>query len=910
MRLNLPFASALIAAAATAAMAIPSVTFAQSALTPAGKDWPYTTGNLGSQGYSSLTQITKANVKHLDAAWVTHTAAEPVTSPVAGPGSTDTGQQTTPIVVDGIMYANTAGGGVIALDGATGAVKWKWFPSVAANGYGPARTQRGVTLGDGKIFTTAAGNRVVALNKDTGAVIWATVPVAPSGETIAGVSKVRPMYHDGLVFMGNNDNNRGAMFALRAGDGSVAWSFFSTYPSGTSFTDVNGKTVAAGDSFTTDKTPNDTPNNCYLTAGATPWQGGTVDPELGMIYVAFGNVRSCSGAQNGAGRPGDNLFGSSVVALDLKTGAYKWHFQAVRHDIWDMDNALPPVLADVGIDGKKQKVMFYGSKSGFQFTLDRATGKPALPIEDRAVPGDTRSKPALTQPFPLQSLFMPLCVSLQNLGSAIPGDPNRMVPNWNGYQAEPDPANPGQLRLTLKTPNYLTAEEPFMVGPERKGCMYDGAYDGFVYMSMTSQNGGNDMTNTSVSPRLNMRYIGLSYAPVGHPLSSGGNGLRQLGGYQTGAILGVNNSTGQVVWYKPLKLDLSRQHNPLVTGSDLLFHTQMDGFLVARDAATGEEVWRFQMGAASQAGTIAYEINGEQYIATTNMAGGQPYSQGGNGDAIWAFKLGGTAKYYTGTRANPTIVSGSSEAPDPLPIATWRREVGNTAGTGMPANTVYTARSNATATATKDSTDTAAMVPSRLTVAAGTTVTFTNPDDTTFGVAGSGNVKEHCVTQYFEGKFNFRLQPGQSAQYTFDKEGVYFYNDCTDPRPTGKVIVTANTQELPGALQFAPSTLNMRAANGGFAQVQGQVTATLAVPEGYTLDGNVQLKTPLTAALFPAVESRMSPDGKTLTVTFDKALIDNNLPVGDAVPLTVSANFMKAGVQTQFVSTANVRVFK
>src|SRR5207237_1582706 len=136
------------------------------------------------------------------------------------------------------------------------------------------------------------------------------------------------------------------------------------------------------------------------------------------------------------------------------------------------------------------------------------------------------------------------------------------------------------------------------------------------------------------SPRLNLRYVGISYSPVGHPLAQGGNGLRQIGGYQTGAIAAINNSTGALVWYKPLKLDLSRQHNPLVTSTDLLFHTQMDGFLVGRDAATGDELWRFQMGAPSQAGTISYMINGEQYIATTNMAGSQPYAQGGHGHAV------------------------------------------------------------------------------------------------------------------------------------------------------------------------------------------------------------------------------------------------------------------------------------
>jgi glucose dehydrogenase/plastocyanin len=906
MNLRNPIAQALLAFAATAA---PTATWAaDSCCTPAGTDWPYTTGSLGGAGYTSLTQIRQSNIKSLGPAWVTHVSAEPVTTPVAGPGNTATAQQTIPIVVDGVMYLDTPSGGVIALNGATGAVKWKWQPSVAANGFGGNSQHRGVTVGDGKVFTTAAGSRVVALNKETGALVWVVQPTAPDGTTLGTIAKVRTTYHDGLVYQGTNDSARGSVFALRASDGALVWHFFSTYPHGTTFTDVNGKTFDAGDTWTTKDAPNDTPNNCYLTGGATAWQHPTIDPELGLLYQAFGNVRSCASSQNGSGRPGDNLFGSSVVALDLKTGAYKWHFQAVRHDIWDMDNALPPALADVTIHGQPRKVLFYGSKSGFQFTLDRTNGKPALPIEDRAVPGDVRNIPARTQPFPLQSIFMAQCVALQNLNSEVPGLQHRMVPNWNGYQAEPDPEHPGQLKLVLRTPNYLTPEEPFMIGPPRLGCMYDGSFDGFVEMSTTGQNGGNDMTNTSYSPRLDLRYIGVSFSPVGHPLQQGGNGLRQIGGYQTGALVAVNNSTGAVAWTKPLKFDLSRQHNPLVTATDLLFHTQMDGWLVGRDAATGDELWRFQMGAPSQAGTISYEINGEQYIATTNMAGSQPYAQGGNGDAVWAFKIGGKAIYHTGPRSDPIYVSGSSEAPNPLPIANWRRPVDNTPDDGVPPNTVYMARSNGTATATKDSTATSSMVPSRLTVLAGTTVTFTNPSDAAFNVPGSGNLKEHCATQFFEGKFNFRLQPGQSAHYTFDREGEYFYNDCTDPRPVGKVIVTLTPQDMPGALRFEPAVLNMKGADGRFTGVEGHVTAMFDVPEGYELDGEVQLQTPLTAELFPAVTAKMAHN--KLIATFDKALIDNNIPAGNAVPLTVTANFIHSGVQTKLSSTANVRVMK
>ena len=160
-------------------------------------------------------------------------------------------------------------------------------------------------------------------------------------------------------------------------------------------------------------------------------------------------------------------------------------------------------------------------------------------------------------------------------------------------------------------------------------------------------------------------------------------------------------------------------------------------------------------------------------------------------------------------------MSGSAEAPTPKPIPR-RRPTDNTAQGTVPANTIYMARSNGTATATKDSTATASMVPSTLTVPVGTTVTFTNPGDATFGVAGSGNLLEHCATQFFEGKFNFRLQPGQSAQYTFDREGQYFYNDCTDPRPSGKVVVTLAAQDMPGAATIFPSPMDLRSSNGVF----------------------------------------------------------------------------------------------
>jgi plastocyanin len=302
-------------------------------------------------------------------------------------------------------------------------------------------------------------------------------------------------------------------------------------------------------------------------------------------------------------------------------------------------------------------------------------------------------------------------------------------------------------------------------------------------------------------------------------------------------------------------------------------------------------------------------VDGEQYIAMPAMAGTQPYAQAaaGQGAAVWAFKLGGKAKYYTGTRANPTFVSGSQEAPSPPEIVNLRRPTGNaTSVAGVPPNTIYLARSNGTATAVKDSTSSNAMLPSRLTVPVGTTVTFTNPGDATFGVPGSGNLLEHCATQFFEGKFNFRLQPGESAQYTFDREGEYYYNDCTHPAPAGKVVVTAIPEEAPGALQV--DTLDFRAER--FSSVQGPAVAMFKIPAGYTFDGDAKLTAPLTTQKFAAQKVEKTADGKMLRITFDKALIDNNMPAGDAVPLTVSVNFIHQGVQKKLTSTANARVLK
>jgi quinohemoprotein ethanol dehydrogenase len=225
-------------------------------------------------------------------------------------------------------------------------------------------------------------------------------------------------------------------------------------------------------------------------------------------------------------------------------------------------------------------------------------------------------------------------------------------------------------------------------------------------------------------------------------------------------------------------------------------------------------------------------------------------------------------------------------------------------------NTVILARVSRTSDTAddRDRVNANAMQPTHLRVPVGTTVTFLNPGRETF--PNFPNEKRHCATQYFEGLFNARLEPGQRFQYTFDRAGEYFFNDCTDPRPTGKVVVYLTPQDVPGALSFTTPSLDLRAPNGLFTGVQGTVAARLAIPPGYTFDGTVTLETPLSVSLIPSVSATVEAGGRTLVATFNKADIDNNVPVGDGVRLVLSATFLQSGRQTQLTSSTTVAVVK
>lgn len=673
----------------------------KSCCTAGDKDFPKVGGNLGNQNYSALRQINKGLVKQLGGAWVNRIE-----------GGLDSGtNQSTTVVVDGVIYIESALGNVIAVDGKTGVTKWKWTTTFGGI------TRRGVAVAKdlGLVYTLAGGNRLVALNKDTGAVEW--IKQYPTSSTdpnfLGNVQKVALVYHDKRLYIGTNDGNRGAAFSADATNGEVLTSFWGVPRAGEIGYDTWG---GAAESQRT---------------GATPWIHPAVDPELNMVYWTFGNVRGGS-SQNGSTRPGLNLFANSIVALDLKTGEYKWHFQSIHHDIWDMDNVMAPVLADVKIHGRDRKVVVYGSKSGMYYILDRKDGSAPLGIDEVPVKQDARQASWPTQPFPRQGAWTETCVVDQPLGTAIPGDPNRAVPNYV------------------------------------KGCLYDAHWD-VPILSIPGHGGGADWNHQAFSPRTGLMYTGMGYVAAAHSLTEASNGLRPPGEYQTGAVVAVDPSTNTVRWKKQMPYSLAHGNGILTTASDLLFIGQPDGNLLALDAHNGAELWRFQTGAAISASPVSYEIDGQQYVAVYAGGTGIPYGNSApRGDYLWAFKVGGT----------------EPPAPTPAPPEVRRPVSGSPiAGASLPTpNTVFLGRVQTTSGAPGNSESTAvnAMSPTWMTVPVNTIVTFTNP---------VGNVNTHCATQFFEGAFNFKLAPGESAYHTFTQPGEYFFNDCHSPRPTGKIVV-------------------------------------------------------------------------------------------------------------------------
>jgi len=543
------------------ALAGATATTQQRAFAPSGTDFPTVGANLANQRYSSLARITPQNVARLGGTWMVHLED----------GQPSGTMQGTPVVVGGVLYIGTGSGKVFAIDAVTGANVWTYRP--AAGG----QTNRGVAIGDGKVFSGQANTRLVALDQKTGALVWET-PVAERGGTPGAV-----IYYDGLVYAGiagGESGARGQFGAYDAKTGKEVWKFY-TIPGPGEF----GNNTWEGDS--------------WMRGGGPLWTHPAIDPDLGLVYLPVGNAYPDT---DGSTRGGDNLFTASIVALDLKTGVRKWHFQEVHHDIWDYDNQTPPVLADVRFRGQMRKILIHGGKTGLTYILDRTDGRPLVGIEERPVPQEPRQKTAKTQPFPIGDTVVPTC---PEAGSVV---------------------EPGSRSACVFAAYW--ADDPVLTTPGTQG--------GFNWAPMT------------FSPVTNLVYVPASIINSRY----GPRYVRPPGQLRAGTLTALDPTTNKIVWQKRTKFPLGTGSGLLSTASGLIFHGESDGNLVAYDIRNGDVLWTFQTGAGADAPAATYEVGGEQYVAI--LAGGNGFQLSARGDHLWAFKLGGTVPALPAPPEPPT----------------------------------------------------------------------------------------------------------------------------------------------------------------------------------------------------------------------------------------------------------------
>ena len=351
------------------------------------RDWPAYGGAPEGGHYSSLTQINKSNVKQLRVAWTFDT------------GETG-GLQTSPIVVNGVLYGITPTQRIFALDAATGALKWKYDSGVV--GTQPDRGLAYWSSPDEKDRRIVVGvmNFLYALDADTGQ------PVVTFGDhgkidlrndlghdpATASIVLTSPavVYKDLLIVGGREPETLpappGDIRAYDARTGKLRWSFHSIPHPG----EVGYETW---------------PKDAWKASGAANnWAGMALDSKTGIVYVPTG---SAAFDFYGADRLGDNLFANSLIALNAETGERIWHFQGVKHDIWDRDFPAPPVLINVKRDGKDVAAVAQTTKQGFVYLFNRTNGEPLFPIEYRkylpsTTPGEVAAadQPLPTKPAP------------------------------------------------------------------------------------------------------------------------------------------------------------------------------------------------------------------------------------------------------------------------------------------------------------------------------------------------------------------------------------------------------------------------------------------------------------------------------------------------------------------------------
>jgi len=624
-------------------------------------EWSTYGADLGSTRYSPLDQINRTNFSNLEIAWRFKTDN-------LGPRP-EFNLESTPLMVKGVLYA-AAGTrrSVVAVDAGSGELLWKFSYNEGKRGEAAPRQLSGRGLAywtDGRserIIYVTPGYQMIALDakigrpvpgfgKDgmvdlkldddqkmdliTGEIGLHAAPVVAGNTIIVGAAHL-----PGSVPKSRR-NEKGYVRAFDARTGKRLWIFH---------------TIPLADEYGNETWEN---NSWTYTGNTGVWGQISVDEELGLVYLP---VEMPTGDYYGGHRPGNNLFGSSIVALDLKTGQRKWHYQFIHHDIWDWDTPCAPILVDVTVDGRPIKAVAQPTKQGFIYVFDRATGRPIWPIEERAVPkGDVPGEwYSATQPFPTKPpAFERQGVSIDDLIDFTPELRAEAVKLASLYKLGPIFTPP--VVSKWEGPRAMLMLPSTTGGANWQGGSYD-PDTGIMYIF--SNTGITDIGLVNNPQLSDMNFIrGTAPNPNAPPPSSTAGGGGGEGGGPAlniqglplvkppyGRITAIDLNKGEMVWQiahgetpdnirnhpalKGLKIPRTGRQGRigtlvtktlLIAGEGGFFTTpsgQRGAMLRAYDKANGQEVGSVYMPAPQTGSPMTYMLNGKQHIIVSIGGGG------------------------------------------------------------------------------------------------------------------------------------------------------------------------------------------------------------------------------------------------------------------------------------------------
>ena len=561
-----------------------------------GADWPMYSGTYDSQRFSSLDQINAANVKQIRPVWAFQTG-------IANPNMSF---ENTPIVVAGVMYVSTGNDIIYAMDAESGALKWAFDPKIKVDTgilgtIAPGIDQqlklccgqnsRGLAFYKNRIYMGTLDGRLIALNAadGTGVKTFTDNILKTPGqvqvlELKAGYSwTAAPIVWDDKIFFGaagSEYRTRGRFHAFDANTGKLLWQWYTIPAPG----------EPGGDSWPNKKTGGKFP---YEIGGVGVWMNPTIDVANRQVIFGTGNPNPDF---LGELRAGDNLHSCSVVALDTDTGKLRWAFQQVRHDIWDYDQASPPVLFTSTISGRPVEAVGAAGKTGWFYILDRKTGKPLIDMMNLEVPQDPKQATAKTQPVPKN---VPPFVTHKNMWAPPTLDGVLVSPGLSGgSEWSPLSFNP---KLNYVYVSAIDKEVVF--------CRVPTTLQEWKTKPPTPE--GQECRRVA-----QLAYLGSKISK----LDVGGFAIIPPPPFPqpVGAFVAIDVNTDKVVWRHPT--DPHPIGGTLSTAGGLVFAGESDGYFDALDAKTGAMLWRFQTGSGVNAAPMTYSVKGKQYIAIS--AGG------------------------------------------------------------------------------------------------------------------------------------------------------------------------------------------------------------------------------------------------------------------------------------------------